>query len=490
MRALSFFPSLVALLLFGLPAFAQQDPGTKRVRISIRDIGGTQPDLLARAFAPVMWLSEDEKYVPTKLPIECDEDESVEPVPDSPYQYTKKSDPEPIDPQKPRPTVYYYVHDRSKAEAAPWRELWVRYWFYYENEHGYHAHEHDLERVDLRIRSDYDPSTGDVTEFWVDCMVGAAHGSRWFENQLIGAEIPYPPMVFVEEGKHATCPDRTGDGKYTPGDDINRSVSNAWGVRDILGSGFLGVSPTYRAHMTKTRKDRHVLAADFAIARQELENRFHRKIIDADTYDLIAAEALEEEDVCGRPDGVVNVMRRRILGKRGPFQRVLVPILTDPEVPLPVTNPLNVIDFVGVRWDQSRTLISAQIPLGTILARAGLQLPGEFNAVAHCDRASGTNYCGANLMYTPNIAYWLTSYAMVGLDPESVGVEDREALELGLRLRVPTLKHRWVHRAGFVSIVLDQLVPELLGARLGLRVTDFDAIRNERLVLEIGGGLW
>jgi len=47
--------------------------------------------------------------------------------------------------------------------------------------------------------------------------------------------------VLVEEGKHASCTDRSADGHYTPGFDVTERVNDAWGVRDTLarevGSG-------------------------------------------------------------------------------------------------------------------------------------------------------------------------------------------------------------------------------------------------------------
>ncbi len=477
MRSLSFGFALTACVL-AVPVLAQQPAPAKRTSVPCSDLG-LDPDRIAAAFAPVLWLSEDEKFYPVRLPNECEDEEHEA---DSPYQYTKE--PRALPPEKDRATGYYYIKNRPRpnlsdtAMAKALQRLEVRYWFYYPNEHGYHAHEHDLERVDIVIERFEEPNTGRCHARVVS-MVGAAHGSRWFENQLIDAEVAFPSMILVEEGKHATCPDRTGDGRFTPGDDINRSVGNAWGIRDILGSGFMGTSPRYSGHMTKTRREALTLVPENKLVIEAFEARFNRSVEPKDTYDLIAAEKFEGVDC--NPAGVVNVMRRRILNKQGkvPFLSAAIdPIL-----------PVDPIDTLGARWDQSRTLGTFNYPLGYVVARhLNLSLPGEFNVVLHYD--FDADQVGPNIMYTPTIAYWWTWYAMFGLDPESVAVDDREAMELGFRLRVPTLKERWTHRAGFLAGLLNQLVPEFVGARLGVRVNDFDSIRNERLVLEFGSGIW
>jgi hypothetical protein len=62
--------------------------------------------------------------------------------------------------------------------------------------------------------------------------------------------------IFVEEGKHGSAPDRNADGQFTRGYDVNHTVNDAWGVRDIMGSGVL-LSSAYNAEMTKFRYFEH-----------------------------------------------------------------------------------------------------------------------------------------------------------------------------------------------------------------------------------------
>jgi len=82
-----------------------------------------------------------------------------------------------------------------------------------------------------------------------------AHGTDWYSNELIIEDdlgIRVPIVLFVEEGKHATCPDRNADGIYTPGYDVNVRINDAWGVRDVFGSGWL-IDPSFNSAMFKPR---------------------------------------------------------------------------------------------------------------------------------------------------------------------------------------------------------------------------------------------
>ena len=65
-------------------------------------------------------------------------------------------------------------------------------------------------------------------------------------------DIKFPTTLFVEEGKHATAPDRNADGAFMRGYDVTERVNDAWGVRDSLGQGVL-LSSGYASEMTKLR---------------------------------------------------------------------------------------------------------------------------------------------------------------------------------------------------------------------------------------------
>jgi hypothetical protein len=62
--------------------------------------------------------------------------------------------------------------------------------------------------------------------------------------------------LLVEEGKHASCTDKNADGYYTPGYDVNKRVNDAWGVRDVMGSGYL-FTGGFQSWMAKVRREEH-----------------------------------------------------------------------------------------------------------------------------------------------------------------------------------------------------------------------------------------
>ena len=75
-----------------------------------------------------------------------------------------------------------------------------------------------------------------------------------YSNTLkIREDTKYPVTLFVEEGKHATAPDRNADGTFMRGYDVTERVNDAWGVRDSLGHGVL-LSSGYTSEMTKPRR--------------------------------------------------------------------------------------------------------------------------------------------------------------------------------------------------------------------------------------------
>lgn len=81
---------------------------------------------------------------------------------------------------------------------------------------------------------------GGCTQVRLRRVKGNAHGVSWYANILnVAADTRLPMTLLVEEGKHASCPDRNADGAYTPGYDVNVHVNDAWGVRDVFGSGRL-----------------------------------------------------------------------------------------------------------------------------------------------------------------------------------------------------------------------------------------------------------
>jgi len=130
------------------------------------------------------------------------------------------------------------------------------FFFYYSMDVGGGSHKHDVEYIETRLAVARRPACQECP-FVMGLMrvTGKAHGIQWYDNTLTVNETAHLPIhVFVEEGKHASCPDRNADGYFTPGYDVTERVNDAWGVRDTLGTGtfFTG---NYQSWMTKARAD-------------------------------------------------------------------------------------------------------------------------------------------------------------------------------------------------------------------------------------------
>jgi hypothetical protein len=133
--------------------------------------------------------------------------------------------------------------------------LQLDYFFYYPSEEGLGGHKHDVESAEFKLIVWRRPDCADcLYNLVVTRVTGKAHGVLWYDNTLeIDEYCRFPMHILVEEGKHASCTDKNGDGYYTPGYDVNKRVNDAWGVRDVLRSGTL-FTGGFQAWMAKVRQ--------------------------------------------------------------------------------------------------------------------------------------------------------------------------------------------------------------------------------------------
>jgi hypothetical protein len=246
---------------FLLNASAAEAPGDGPDEHLLPSMGGrvwSGPDSLMSLYAlaaycaPVLWFSPDEplfwnlttRYIaiPVNLPFEEAADSAV---------------------------VYYRaieVLERHGSEGPTFvsaadkddymlnlnriRHIHLQFIFYYPDEVGMGSHAHDLEMADFSIQVRHEDGLN-VLE--VSQVLGRAHGVIWYFNTLeVTGDTVFPVTILVEEGKHASCPDRNGDGYYSPGYDVNQRVNDAWGVRDVLRTGTT-FTAKYQSWMTKVR---------------------------------------------------------------------------------------------------------------------------------------------------------------------------------------------------------------------------------------------
>ena len=171
---------------------------------------------IASLLAPILWFSSDEPLLV----------EGQGPLPQ----------PHPCDLDQSKPVVYYQVRGIRLSDSSPVTlpeeedvEFWdkvtsltIRYFFYYREDRGFGGHHHDLETTEFEVRLE---STRDgCHRIRLMKAVGFAHGLDWYYNELeIKGDTRFPLTILVEEGKHASCPDRNADGIYTPGYDVTAS---------------------------------------------------------------------------------------------------------------------------------------------------------------------------------------------------------------------------------------------------------------------------
>ena len=173
-------------------------------------------------------------------------------------------------------------------------------------------------------------------------------------DSRVGEGTKLPITMFVEEGTHATGPDRNADGLFTPGHDINRRIKDAWGIRDIE-AGTL-VAGGFEASMFKPRQRGYrVLPPD--VPRPAVDNSPRSSLTNAASelgrYELRPATNVP---VCAQIPPNHRDLRLMMEAQR--FGPDAVPDqyrsewLHDLVTPLAGTNPL--VPYMGVRWDRDQ----------------------------------------------------------------------------------------------------------------------------------------
>ena len=253
----------LGILLVGL--LLARDTFAQPVSYPVQDVRqvwmGREPKVrvaeIALRVAPILWFTPEEPHIlrenATPMVLPCDARS------ESPVVYYRRTD----------------ANSTSEWLTMEHPRLELEYYFYYLHDYGSGCHSNDLESATMTLSFRRVDNAG-TTFFAVslDLLVGAAHGSDWYENRLDltkeGAEdMSLPPTLLVEEGKHAVAPDRNADGQYTPGYDVNDSTNDAWGVRDVMGSGYFWGN-AYRAELTKPRHGTNRVMVDAQSRQQRL----------------------------------------------------------------------------------------------------------------------------------------------------------------------------------------------------------------------------
>ena len=419
---------------------------------------------IAGITAPVLWFSPDEPlllnggHIPHRHPCDSGSDEAIVYYQARRIRLTGES----------RVTVPEHEDPGFSDKVDSFA---IRFYFYYERDFGVGGHPHDLEVVEMEVMLAQDAAG--VREVRLRRVVGFAHGTDWYSNELhVESDTRLPVTVLVEEGKHASSPDRNADGIYTPGYDVNRRINDAWGVRDVLGSGFL-VAGAFQASMAKPRRlaDRRAPPAVNLSGSTSVLASHERDDPAIPRYDLRPAEAVPLCRLEGpEPERLRQMMQAHRFGPEHAADQYHLELLRDLADPLTGTGSL--VPGFGARWDRR---------LGMTLGLRGADLR-EMYLVPKFNWVGGD--IGAEALFTRSAARWQSAYASIGFAREHLPrVEKPEwnvTTELGMKFRTRFEGRRRLLALGY----------QFAGVRLGIRYSGFKTVKLTRMIVEVGPGVW
>ena len=374
----------------------------------------------------------------------------------------------------------------------------ILYLMYYPEDVGFRGHSHDLEAVAITLTiTPVSAASGTCYTTRISQITGGAHGVDWYTNTLTIGESPHdgvilPPHILVEEGKHASAPDRNADGVFTPGIDVNRDVNDAWGVRDTMRPSFMGL-PTYDVDQAKDRCTNPQIVFPHG-------SRHHERAPGAPcvqvrsppVYELIEAGTEGSSSYChigqtGERPAELRVLRELL--KKWEFCdgiSVKEPrwaggwfaehLLSGPQGPGDIRRRDRIsLGHVGHR------LRGGEFGRGLYLvpyvgARAPIIGGWAVPRLTYVYFSSTDTHFGAvDVMYSPSGSRLIDWYSAVGFETMSGTSQNRLVQELGFKLRFPSL--------GFP-------LNSLIGARVGYRAQFFNSFAGGRWVFEGGIGGW
>lgn len=442
--------------------------------------------------APVYWFSPDEPLlrrasgpairIPEPLPFET--------APDAPVVYYWLNE------VTGRPGTQGVAFDAGAADPgavlvdlARTVAVSIEYSAYFASEEGLGAHPHDLENTEFKVvivparYAALDEYTGGGCSEGMRVILftrvsAKAHGLQWFWNVLQTDAYTVPPMhLLVEEGKHGLATDKNGDGYYTPGYDVNVRINDAWGVRDIIRTGFLG-SGGYDATMTKVRRPEHRVLPplpDDSPVREELARR-------------TGGVALATYELRPMPPSSASP------------DRVLAHLMASHEgEPRPRIRQASDAGDVGDWVEEGQALKSLSIA-ARYDGNVGLSFAFPFFVVGHLNDPMTGGYIvhrmwladtrlrdfGWQLLYTKSASRWLDTYLAAGAEADeeadSTGVSTTRwdfVAETGLKFRV-NVSHSPLKFLTFFT--------DYWGLRAGVLSRGFPDIDRLRFVLEFGAG--
>jgi hypothetical protein len=359
------------------------------------------------------------------------------------------------------------------------------YFFYYHSEEGLGSHQHDVESVQLTIqvwrREDCQDERYNLV---VTRVVGKAHGVHWYDNILeVDEQARFPIHILVEEGKHASCTDKNGDGYFTPGYDVNKRVNDAWGVRDVMRTGTLFTS-SYQSWMTKLRRNEHrvfpPLPEDSPLREGHSENGVYAP--GYAIYVLRPFPSAENADAGMRP---------YIAGKGYPTWPKEKPYTDLTRLQRWVSDAGSFVKSLSIAFRADGDLgISIIFPLFVV---KHLQEPFGGGWIVNRIYFKDTDMrdFAWTVLYTRSASRWMEGYVSAGFEwdeeweditlPETFESNRNFVLETGVKFRA---------NLAYTPLRFLTKITDFWGLRLGIKNTGYVDIDKLNYVIEIGAGSW
>jgi hypothetical protein len=442
-------------------------------RLGLRDIAGL--------LAPMLWFSADEPLLAEEQP----------PIPTA----------HPCDAAADGPVVYYQVTQLTYRGDAPVgrpeeddaafadkvESFILKYYFYYPEDSGVGGHPHDLETAEFEVWLEGGGSCRRVRLASIEAL---AHGSRWYSNTLkIRPDTRYPVTLFVEEGKHATAPDRNADGTFMRGYDVTERVNDAWGVRDSLGHGVL-LSSGYASEMTKARKENcRLLPPD---SRHLQVSPRHRSYVDG-SPSLGRYELRPANTVAACPE--IPTDRTRLLRMMADHRFGIAELPTQYKAGS-IDHALSELSLPD-SW-LSASLRVANRRLGGAFIFKGLDLREGW--IVPRVTVSGHDVTG-ELLFTPSASRWADYYFSGGVRRQYVTRRESRTIETEqgpqeITVLVPPSWNIVVETGVKFRAELPRKMRPFVfgysfgGLRFGLQALGFSRVEQFRFIWEIGAGAW
>ena len=436
---------------------------------------------IADLLAPMLWFSADEPLLAEGYP----------PIPT----------PHPCDAAAAGAVVYYQVTELTYRGQTPVgrpeeddeafvdkvESFILKYYFYYPEDSGVGGHTHDLETAEFEVWLEGD---GDCRRVRLASVEALAHGSRWYSNSLkIRPDTRYPVTLFVEEGKHATAPDRNSDGSFMRGYDVTERVNDAWGVRDSLGQGVL-LSSGYASEMTKPRTQAFRLLPPSPIDRHVTPRL--RSYRDGEPsmgrYELRPANTIA---ACAE----IPVDRARLITMMKEHRFGLDELPTQYEAGS-TTRALSELSLPE-SWLSASLRVTNRRP-GAALIFKGLDLREGWIVPRVTVSASDAT---GEILFTPSASRWADYYVSAGARRQYVTTRESRTVESeeGPQEIVLVVPPNWkiVFETGFRfrARLPSKVRPFVLGysfggLRFGLQALGFSRVEQFRFIWEIGAGAW